>query len=267
MDDCIRYQEKLHEWVDQELDLPISEDIDLHVSRCPHCADTAKGIRHMKELVKCKAFRPEVPQRLRGNIEQMINLESRRKIVSRWSGRSILPLASTAALILVFVFPILSDNFSKPSSLDASVISDYVFNSHVRSLNGDDKPSALFECPIQAGQFISGVFDRQVKLPVLDTFSIWGVSMETIDGSEIPKVFYRGEEQHISLFLVCMPHVPSKGIHPLKQGSNFGIYCFPGSDFCCLLATSEQPAQYHNVISSCHCEVENCTSQCECHSK
>ena len=27
MNDCIRYQEKFHDWVDQELDLPTSEEI------------------------------------------------------------------------------------------------------------------------------------------------------------------------------------------------------------------------------------------------
>ena len=85
MNDCIRYQEKLHDWVDQELDLPTSEEIQLHLSQCPQCADAAKGIQHMKELVRSKAWKPEAPVSLQQGDRKStrLNSQSRSDLVCR----------------------------------------------------------------------------------------------------------------------------------------------------------------------------------------
>lgn len=94
MNDCLHYQEKLHDWVDQELDAPTSEEIDLHLSHCPQCADAAKGIQHMKQLIRSKAWKPQTPENLRVGVQEMLTVESTRmQTRSRWSGRTILPLA------------------------------------------------------------------------------------------------------------------------------------------------------------------------------
>ncbi|OUU23475.1 MAG: hypothetical protein CBC13_05400 [Planctomycetia bacterium TMED53] len=263
MSDCIRFQDKLHDWVDQELDLPTSEEIDLHVARCPQCADAAKGIRHMKQLIKAKAWQPEAPNNLKQGVQQMLALESS-KPKSRWSGITILPLAATAALILVLLTPQFFNSPASSGTLDASVISDPVFNSHLRTLSGDDQPTALFQSHESASSYVSNLIDRAVVIPRFENFSIWGVSVLEVGQHEIPKVFYRGAGSHLSLFLVCMEHETSSGIHPLKHGVSFTVYCFPGVDFCCLLATSDHPSIHHGAISACHCAVKNCSSECPC---
>ncbi|HIC23689.1 MAG TPA: hypothetical protein EYO84_09705, partial [Planctomycetes bacterium] len=44
MKDCMRYRERLHEWVDGELEGSFGEEVDTHVSLCPKCADAAKAV-------------------------------------------------------------------------------------------------------------------------------------------------------------------------------------------------------------------------------
>ena len=267
MNDCIHYQEKLHDWVDQELDAPTSEEIDLHLSHCPQCADAAKGIQHMKQLIRSKAWKPQTPENLRKGVQEMLTVEATRKQArSRWSGRTILPLAATAALILVLLTPEIFNTSAFNSSLDASVISEPVFDSHLRSLSGDDQPAALFKSHEVASRYISGLLDRQVLIPEFNNFEIWGVSVLKVKGHKIPKVFYRGADSHLSLFLVCMNHEISSGIHTLKNGVGFAVYCFPGADYCCVMATSDCPRleNYQGVIDDCFCQVKNCHTDCGC---
>ncbi len=265
MNDCIRFQDKLHDWVDLELDLPTSEEIDLHLSRCPHCADTAKGIRHMKQLVKAKAWQPKTPENLRQGVQQMLAVETNRRSGPRWAGRTVLPLAATAALILILVTPDFFYPSGSHSSLDASVISDPVFNSHLRTLSGDDQPTALFQSHDSASRYVTNIINRTVMVPQFENFHIWGVSVLKVGQHEIPKVFYKGTDSHLSLFVVCMDHETSTGIHPIKHGIEFTVYCFPGIDYCCVLATSDHPGNHHSAIAHCNCVVKNCSPECDCH--
>lgn len=268
MNDCLHYQEKLHDWVDQELDAPTSEEIDLHLSHCPQCADAAKGIQHMKQLIRSKAWKPQTPENLRVGVQEMLTVESTRmQTRSRWSGRTILPLAATAALILIFLTPDIFNPAAFNSSLDASVISEPVFDSHLRSLSGDDQPEALFNSHEVASLYITEMLDRPIQVPEFKNFEIWGVSALSVKGHEIPKIFYRGADSHLSLFLVCMKLEASSGIHTLKNGVGFTVYCFPGADFCCVMATSDCPQlqNYQMVIGDCFCQVKNCSSGCGCH--
>lgn len=265
MNDCIRYQEKLHDWVDQELDLPTSEEVHLHLSRCPQCADAAKGIQHMKELVRSKAWKPDTPPSLRQGVQEMLAVETSRQQPLRWSGRTVLPLAATAALILVLLTPGFFDSRVSNSQLDAKVISEPVFNSHLQSLSGDDLPEALFGQTEDASRYVSKLLNCPVRIPEFENFSLWGVSVLEIGKHEIPKVFYRGADSHLSLFLVCMKHDSSTGIHTLRNGVRFAVYCFPGANYCCVLATSDHPSQHQMVIGDCHCQVKNCFADCDCH--
>ena len=264
MNDCIRYQDKLHDWVDQELDLPTSEEIHLHLSQCPQCADAAKGIQHMKQLVRSKAWKPETPPNLKKGVQEMLTLESSRQPRPRWTGRTVLPLAATAALILVLIAPGAFHISSSNSQLDASVISEPVFNSHLQSLSGDDLPQALFGSSEQASRYVSNLLNHACVVPDFDRFTIWGVSVLEVGPHQIPKVFYRGADSHLSLFLVCMEHDGSYGIHTLRNGVEFTVYCFPGSNYCCVLATSDSPDLHLKAIREGYCECKNCFPECDC---
>lgn len=265
MNDCIRYQEKLHDWVDQELDLPTSEEIQLHLSQCPQCADAAKGIQHMKELVRSKAWKPEAPGSLRQGVTEMLAVESARQPQYRWSGRTILPLAATAALILVLLTPGFFDPEVSNYQLDAKVISEPVFNSHLQSMSGDDKPQSLFRSSAEASRYVSKLLNCAVLVPEFDNFNLWGVSVLEVGKHEIPKVFYKGADSHLSLFLVGLKYDSFSGIHTLRNGVKFAVYCYPGTNYCCVVATSDHPGQHLPVIGHCHCQVKNCFADCDCH--
>ncbi len=241
MDDCIRYKDRLHEWADGELVDGVAEEVDLHLSICPKCADTARAIEHMKLLIKAKTRRPRVPQGLQEKVKQAITVESaQRSVANRWTGRKLIPFASAAAFLLVILASINPFSPNQVQDLQASV-GNFVFDSHQRSVTGDDGPNWFFEGSDEASLKISEELGVPVNLPVPDA-TLLGVSFSTIENFRLAKVFYRSDAEHISVFIFPKPLGVEGGCHCIKQGKNFAVFCLPGKSVCYLFATSSDAA-------------------------
>lgn len=253
MDDCIRFKDKLHEWVDGELVDGDADEVDLHLTLCPDCADTARAIEHMKLLVQAKARPARVPEGLQDKVRQALTIESSRQSYRRrWTGRKLIPFATAAAILLV-IFSSLNPFSTNNQELRASV-GELVFDSHLRSIHGDDDPSWFFESAESAAARISSELAvSSVNLPNPEG-SLRGVSFPEMGDLRIAKVFYRLGDECLSIFVIPRGPEVQDGCHCIKKGSNFAVFCFPGETVCYLFATTKDAKQCQEWYRSCNCE-------------
>ncbi|RTZ93155.1 MAG: hypothetical protein DSY92_01160 [Planctomycetota bacterium] len=238
MEDCIRFKERLHEWVDGELGEVVADEVDTHLSLCPKCADAARAIEHMKLLVKSKVRQSRVPEGLAGKVRQAITIESARySHRKRWTGRRLVPFATAAAILLVILSSINPFSSTQHQELQASV-GDYVFDSHLRSVTGDDGPEWFFEGTADASTRISQELGVAVVLPAPDAM-LQGVSFSSLGETRIAKVFYMLDSEPLSIFIIPRPDGVMDGCHCIKKGRNFAVFCLPGESVCYLFATSQ----------------------------
>ncbi|MGE4619310.1 MAG: zf-HC2 domain-containing protein, partial [Planctomycetota bacterium] len=252
MDDCIRYRERLHEWVDGELEDTFCEEVDKHVTHCPSCADAAKGVEHIKLLLKTKARRPRVPADLESRVRQSITVErGRPQLTARWSGRKIIPFASVAALLFLLFS---SSNIFFPSQnqdLHAMVMS-HVFDSHLRSINGEADPEWRFDSPEKVGAFMATEMGQPVKLFDLEKLQactgskavLQGVSFEKCGDLRLAKVFYLLGTENLSFFVCPVSPGPRDGLQCCMEGRNLAVFCCPGESICYYFGTSRQPESF-----------------------
>lgn len=261
MDDCIRYRERLHEWVDGELDGPFCEEVDTHISLCPKCADAAKAVEHIKILVKAKARRPRVPENLEARVRQSIAIESRRKpSYPRWTGRKMIPFASAAALLFILLSSF--DLFSPNQEQDLhAMVSSHAFDSHLRSVNGEASPEWRFDGSEKVIAFMSKQLGSPVKLFDLNSLeqcvgepvSLQGVSIEPCGDLRVAKVFYRIGSEHLSFFV--SPFTPGKqdGLQQCIEGRSLAVFCCPEESLCYYFGTSFNAEEFQKIFKDCFC--------------
>ncbi|MAW78149.1 MAG: hypothetical protein CMJ95_12295 [Planctomycetes bacterium] len=262
MDDCIRYRERLHEWVDGELDGTFCEEVDTHVSLCPKCADAAKAVEHIKLLVKAKARRPRVPENLEARVRQTIAIESRRKpSYPRWTGRKLIPFAGAAA----FLFVLLSSYFYPGQNQDLhAMVSSHVFDSHLRSVNGESTPEWRFDGSEKMTVFMTKELGTEVRLLDLELLgdclgepvTLQGVSFEQCGDLRIGKVFYRFGMEHLSLFVSPLSLGQQDGLQCCKEGRSFSVFCCPEESLCYYFGTSLDAEKFQKILQDCFCPQE-----------
>lgn len=261
MDDCIRYRERLHEWVDGELDGSFCEEVDSHVSLCPKCADAAKAVEHIKILVKAKARRPRVPENLQARVRQAIAIESRRQgVFPRWTGRKLIPFASAAALLFLLLS---SFNLFFPASNHDlhAMVSEHAFDSHLRSVNGEASPEWRFEGSENVISFMSKELGTGVKLFDLDSLqecvgkpvTLQGVSFEKCGDLRIAKVFYQMGSDHLSFFVSPISPGFQEGLQCCIEGRNLAVFCCPEESLCYYFGTSLNAEEFQKIFQKCFC--------------
>lgn len=264
MKDCMRYRERLHEWVDGELEGSFGEEVDTHVSICPKCADAAKAVEHIKLLVKAKAQRPRVPEDLEARVRQTLAVEmGRQRSYPRWTGRKMLPFAVAAAFLFVLLSPF--NHFFPGQNKDLhAMVSTHVFDSHLRSVNGEASPEWRFDGSDKAVAFMSKELGTEVQLFDLErlqqcigeTASLQGVSFEQCGDLRIAKVFYLLGSEPLSFYICPSSPGETDGLQCCMEGRSFSVFCCPRESVCYYFGTSRDPQQFQKIIEDCFCAPE-----------
>jgi len=258
MNDCPQVRAKLHEWVDRELDREPAAHVARHVEACPPCAEIARSIQSLKNLVRAKAGAVPVPDRLAARVRDAIALEAgragRSRILSlrpaRW-----LAAATLAAAFLIVGLPAALD-FLRSSGLFSkglrsndlhAQVTDQALNSHLRSLFAEDLPRFRCLSKMEAEQSLSDQLGFAVRLPEFCNVRtcLKGVSIEECDGVRIGKVFYRLDGEEFSLFVVPASMRGGTSLCCCRHGPKLHIYCTREKDYCFTFVTAlaDQPFQ------------------------
>ena len=205
---CQETRELIHGYLDGEVDLVKSIEIEEHLRNCHACTQTYKGIRSLQSAIGGNSLRFEPPanfdRRLRSALRGQSPSEPKRMIL-RW--RWI--IAATSLLSAVIVVWVVAAIFARQSTGD--VLAQEIVSSHVRSLMADH----LTDVPSSDQHTVKPWFDGKLDFspPVKDLsqqgFSLNGGRLDYIGNRPVAALVYQRGQHLINLFVWPSTEVPA----------------------------------------------------------
>ena len=218
---CQQTHELLHGYVDGELDLVKSIEIEQHLADCESCTQTYKGLRSLSAVVRNDAllFQPptDFEKRLRSTLRREDKAERKPSALFQWPW---LLAATLCGAILIVGFG-LAGMFTRQSPDD--LLAQEVVASHVRSLMADH----LMDVPSKDQHTVKPWFDGKldfsptVKDLTAQGFELTGGRLDYIGNRPVAAIVYLRRQHPINLFVwpaTAAPVMNEKALE--RQGYN-----------------------------------------------
>ena len=217
---CQLTHELMHGYVDGEIDLVKSIEIEQHLADCPSCSQTYKGLRSLSAVVRNDAVRFQPPVDLEKRLRATLRREDkpeRSRALFQWPW---LLAATLCGAILIVAFS-LAGMFTRQSPDD--LLAQEVVASHVRSLMADH----LTDVPSTDQHTVKPWFDGKLDFspPVKDLsqqgFVLTGGRLDYIGNRPVAALVYLRRQHPINLFVwpaTAAPVTNEKALE--RQGYN-----------------------------------------------
>ena len=197
---CQEARSLIHPYLDGELDLVRSLEIEAHLKDCQTCARDYNELRSLHSAISNTALRFEPSAALRKRIGVAVRNESdRTNGSSRRSWRWLIPAVSFAILVIVVVSLFVLLN--RPSTSD--LVAQEIVSSHVRSL----MEKHLTDVPSSDQHTVKPWFDGRLDFspPVKDLaaaeFSLVGGRLDYIGNRPVAALVYQHRQHYINVFV------------------------------------------------------------------
>jgi anti-sigma factor RsiW len=203
---CKETQEVIHGYLDGELDLVRSLELEQHLKDCPTCARAQRSQESLRTAIAGGGLYfnapPDLQSRVRSAVRQAsmaeVRLEGRQRRWN-WNWRSVLaPLGATAALLLV-ALPLLTGHSTRDRLLDEIV------SAHVRSLMAET--SHLTDVASSNQHTVKPWFTGKLPFapPVTDLsvqgFPLIGGRLDYVEEHSVAALIYQRRQHFINLFI------------------------------------------------------------------
>ena len=184
----------LHAYVDGELDLVRSLEIEKHLESCKTCAQTVQNQQTLSSAMRSSSFYFRPPRELKPRIDAALR-RSERKVP--WS-----MLAFAAALLIAGVFVDRLVQFGSRSG-SANLVAQEVLDSHLRSL----MPGHLSDVQSSDRHTVKPWFNGKVDFspPVADFaeqgFLLIGGRLDSVEGHTVAVLVYQRRQHLINLYV------------------------------------------------------------------
>lgn len=215
---CQQTHELIHGYLDGELDLVKSIEIEQHLADCQVCTQSYKGMRGLQSVVRNNAVRFEPPAGLEGRLRTALRHESEpRPAILRWRWVLAAALFASAAIVIFSI----AGMFARPSADD--LLAQEVVASHVRSLMANH----LTDVPSSDQHTVKPWFDGKLDFsPVVKDlgqqgFNLNGGRLDYIGNRPVAALVYQRRQHPINLFIWPANEAPAMSEKALeRQGYN-----------------------------------------------
>jgi len=201
---CQRAQELIHGYVDGELDLARSLEVEQHIHECEVCARTYRNQTTLRLSLKHDSLYYAAPEKLKKRIQSSLRKEARSKVSQRAFGWRWLGVGASLAFMLLV--GVVVRRFVPGAIRPAcdELLAQEVLSDHVRSLQ---MPGHLTDVLSSDQHTVKPWFDGKVDFapPVKDfasqDFRLYGGRLGYLNNRPVATLIYQRRLHYINLFI------------------------------------------------------------------
>ena len=216
---CQQTHELMHGYLDGELDLVKSIEIEKHLADCDSCSRTYKAMRSLQTRLGDTGLRFDPPAALETRLRSALRSESEpesRHIGAGWKWM----LAAASLFAVVIAIWAIAAIFSPPSQDE--VIAQQVVASHVRSLMADHLTDVPSSDQHTVKPWFNGKLDFSPSVKDLSQqgFSLHGGRLDYIGNRPVAALVYQRRQHPINVFVWPSSETPASEKASEHQGYN-----------------------------------------------
>ena len=230
----------LHAYLDDELDLVRSMELEDHLALCGDCAHEVASYRALHEVVAGSELRYQVPEAFRARLMEELK-ESERPPTVEVAQQRRMPWwswATVAACVLIAASAVvLSLNFRSQRSLTHELVSD-----HVRSLMATHITDVLTSDQHTVKPWFNGKvdFSPQVRDLSADGFELIGGRLDYVEGHDAAAIVYQRRKHIINVFTWPSSGNDENPSATAEQGYNVIGWKQAGMQYCAVSDLNRQ---------------------------
>jgi len=228
----------LHAYLDEELDLVRSMELEDHLAECGDCANEIASYRALREGVQAADLRYQSSPEFRTRLLSELHREAQPRAaivhgrIAHWSWAAV-----AALLLLASAALILEMNQRSDRTLASEIVTD-----HVRSLMASHLTDVATSDQHTVKPWFTGKvdFSPQVRDLSADGFELIGGRLEYVDGHSAAAIVYQRRKHVINLFTWPTSSTDQEPHSTAQQGFNLVEWTQSGMYYCAISDLNRQ---------------------------
>ena len=203
---CELTQRYVPGYLDGELDLVRTIEMEAHLKGCPACAQELESLKELRAAMRRSSLAYVAPAALRERIEASLRESTGDKVREskfQWPSLNFLQLAGAFALLALISISgwQMTARLRTPSS-DQRIAAE-VFSSHVRSLEGNHLMDVISTDQHTVKPWFDGKLDFSPPVEDLasDGFPLIGGRLDYLEGHQVAALVYQRRKHFINVFV------------------------------------------------------------------
>jgi anti-sigma factor RsiW len=225
----------IHGYIDGELDLVRSLEVEEHIHKCEICVRAYRSQTTLRSSLKGDSLYYRAPEKLQKRIQSSLRKEAKSEVSKRAFGRRWLTVGASLAFMLLIGVVVwrLVPRFIRPSGDE--LLAQEIVSDHVRSLQ---MPGHLTDVLSSDQHTVKPWFDGKVDFapPVKDfasqDFRLYGGRLEYLNNKTVATLVYQRRLHYINLYIWPAEQAGATGeMTTQRQGYNLIHWAGSGMDY------------------------------------